>query len=188
MILASGSPRRAELLKKFVSEFTVQVSEVDEESLTVADPWETAEQLALAKAVAVYQKNKSALVIGGDTVVAVELANGFRQLAKPTDPHDAGCMLSSLSGIEHLVITGIGIASPKGQCSGHSTTRVRFRPLDKVEIERYVETGEPMDKAGAYAIQGGAAGFVESIDGPIDNVIGLPLDLAERLIKKNLSP
>jgi septum formation protein len=176
VILASASPRRRELLSQVVAEFGVALSDVDEELLTTEDPWETAEGLGMAKARAVAAQHPDALVIGGDTVVAIEEEGGYTQLAKPADEADARRMLARLAGREHLVITGVGLVWPGGEGSFHETTRVRFRELDPDEIAQYVATGEPMDKAGGYAIQGGAAQFVSGIDGSLSNVIGLPLE------------
>jgi septum formation protein len=205
LILASASPRRRELLAQITEDFEVVAGGVDEDALTTDDPWETAERLAEAKARAVLAQRPEALVIGGDTVVAIEApprhpaaeasegekrareddeegAGGgdppatYRQLAKPLDVPHAREMLRQLSDREHLVITGVCVASADGVQTFSDTTRVRFRRLNDVEITAYVATGEPMDKAGAYAIQGGAAGFVSSVDGSLTNVIGLPIE------------
>lgn len=182
MILASASPRRHELLKRVVAHFEVVDPGIDEEALSTADPWQTAELLALHKAREVFGSNPNSIVIGGDTVVAIAARGEHLQLAKPSDIEHAKRMLAALSGREHIVITALAIVSPEGEQVGSETTRVRFRPLEQEEIEAYVSSGEPMDKAGAYAIQGGAAHFVQSIDGPLDNVIGLPTDLLIRLL------
>ena len=175
VVLAIGSPRRRELLARLIPEFEVLVADVDEEALTVPDPFETAERLAEAKARAVARLRPEALVIGGDTVVAL----GETQLAKPKDEADARRMLRALSGRRHVVATGVSLVSPQGVETFHDRTWVVFRDLTDDEIAAYVATGEPMDKAGAYAIQGGAAGFVASREGSESNVIGLPLELLE---------
>lgn len=189
LVLASASPRRRELLASLGYDFEVVASEVDEEALTVPDPWETAEQLALAKARAVFGLRREALVIGGDTVVALPVpGGGFVHLAKPQDVPDAVRMLGQLSDQEHLVITGVAVVHGGGEESFTETTRVRFRALSREEIETYVATGEPMDKAGAYAIQAGAASFVQSIEGTKSNVIGLPVERLEPLISPLLLP
>lgn len=146
--------------------------EVDEEGLTLADPFETAERLAEAKAKAVAPLRPEALVIGGDTVVAL---NG-EQFAKPKDAADARRMLRALSGRTHVVATGISLVTPKAVQTFHDKTYVTFRELTDEEIADYVATGEPMDKAGGYAIQGAAAGFVVRREGSESNVIGLPLE------------
>ncbi len=182
VVLASGSPRRRELLAKLISDFEVLVVEVDEEALTLDDPFETAERLAVAKAKAVAPLRPEALIIGGDTVVAL---NG-EQFAKPKDAADAFRMLRALSGQTHVVATGICLVTPKSVQSFHDKTFVTFRELTDEEIAGYVATGEPMDKAGAYAIQGGAAGFVVSRKGSESNVIGLPLEALSEPLKELL--
>jgi len=165
------------------SEFLVEAADLDEGALTVADPWETASGLALAKARLVASRHPDALVIGGDTVVAFEFGPGrFEQLAKPRDVDDAEGMLARLSGRSHVVITGLALVGQGKEVAEADTTTVWFRDLDPEEIVAYVATGEPMDKAGAYAIQGGAAGFIEATEGSISNVIGLPLELLARLV------
>jgi septum formation protein len=184
VVLASGSPRRKELLASLGIEFTVDVSHVDEDALTVDDPWETATGLARAKALAVAARYPKAIVIGGDTVVALPTENGYRQLAKPTSPQDAEAMLKSLSGARHAVITGLALVFHDHQLVAHDTTWVEFRTLEQAEITRYVQTGEPMDKAGAYAIQAGAKSFVAHREGSLTNVIGLPLELLQKMIDK----
>ena len=178
IVLASASPRRKELLARLVPEFEIVVSDVDEEALTVADPFLTAERLAEAKACAVALLRPDALVIGADTVVSL---NGL-QFAKPRDAEDARRMLRALSGGTHDVITGVSLVSPEGTTTFHDRTEVTFRPLTSEEIDAYVATGEPMDKAGAYAIQGGARGFVAERKGSESNVIGLPLEALGELL------
>ncbi|RYG22863.1 septum formation protein Maf [bacterium] len=172
VVLASGSPRRRELLRELIPDFEVLTSDVDEDALTVEDPFETAERLAESKARAIHALRPEALVIGGDTVVALE----GEQFAKPKDVEDAKRMIRALSGRTHVVATGISLVSPEGVQTFHDKTYVTFRDLSDDEIAAYVATGEPMDKAGAYAIQGGAAGFVTKRDGSESNVIGLPLE------------
>jgi septum formation protein len=179
VVLASASPRRVELLGSLVSDFEILPADVDEEALTTLDPVQTAEHLARAKAYAVREARPEALVIGGDTVVALDET---RQLAKPASAEEAKAMLRSLSGGSHRVITAICLCWPGGEDLFSVATAVVFRPLSEEEIDAYVRTGEPMDKAGAYAIQGGASGFVEHIEGSWSNVVGLPLEaLKERL-------
>ena len=172
VVLASGSPRRKELLARLVPEFEILVSDVDEEALTVADPIQTAEGLAEAKARAVARLRPDALVIGADTVVFLE----GEQFAKPGDAEDAKRMLRALGGRTHTVATGVALVSPDGAIVFHDRTLVTFRDLTDAEIRAYVATGEPMDKAGAYAIQGGAAAFVLRREGSESNVVGLPLE------------
>jgi septum formation protein len=177
VVLASASPRRKELLREVVPEFEVVVAPVDEEALTVPDPWETAERLALAKARAVFALRPEARVIGGDTVVAYSpVAGEYVQLAKPCDDADAVRMLRALSGREHVVVTGVAIVSPAGARSFTETTRVFFHALTDAEILDYVAQEQPMDKAGAYGIQGGAKAFVDRLEGSWSNVVGLPVE------------
>lgn len=185
VVLASGSPRRKELLRDLISEFEIVVSDVDEDALTVPDPYQTAEGLALAKAKAVAKLRPEALVIGGDTVVALPTGDGrFVQFAKPESKDHACEMLQALSGKTHRVITGLALVSPDHEVVVSDTTHVTFRELSRAEIEAYVETGIPMDKAGAYAIQQGAESFVERVDRSVSNVIGLPMEkLSEELQK-----
>ncbi len=184
VVLASASPRRQELLKQITDNFTVDSADVDETPLPKENPWQTAERLAEAKARTVASRNPNSIVIAGDTVVALEQDNFFRQLAKPVDEDDAKQMLRSLSGRLHLVITGVCVATPEERDIFSVTTTVEFRELADEEITEYVATGEPMDKAGAYAIQGGAKGFVTRCDGSITNVIGFPLDeIREALLR-----
>lgn len=182
VVLASGSPRRKVLLAPLVPEFEVVVSDVDEDALTVSDPEETARTLASAKARAVAHLRPGALVIGADTVVAVNTGTGYEQLAKPTDAADAVRMLRALSGRKHVVITGVALVSPDQTLTFADTTHVAFRDLSDEEIRDYVATGEPMDKAGAYAIQGGAAGFVASVEGSVTNVVGLPVEVLKQVL------
>lgn len=183
VVLASASPRRQELLKQLFSEFEVIPADLNEDALTVKDPWETAKRLALAKAKAVAVQRPDALVIGSDTVVALPSFESTIQLAKPADDQDAVRMLAALSGKSHWVITGVALVSPDFEVVDADETSVTFRDLEQSEIEEYVATGEPMDKAGAYAIQGGAAGFVANTKGSLSNVIGLPLEQVQRMLK-----
>lgn len=172
VVLASGSPRRRELLKRLIPEFEVLVSDVDEEALTVSNPFETAERLAEAKALAVAPERPGALILGADTVVTLDGTH----FAKPKDAADARRMLRALSGRTHVVATGVCLLEPKSTVVFHDRTEVTFRELTDEEIDAYVATSEPMDKAGAYAIQGGAAAFVTHREGSESNVIGLPLE------------
>ena len=175
VVLASASPRRKELLARLVPEFEIVVSDVDEEALTVEDPFLTAERLAEAKARAVALLRPDALVVGADTVVSLDGV----QFAKPLDADDARRMLRALSGRTHDVVTGVSLVSLEWTTTFHCLTKVTFRPLSSAEIDAYVATGEPMDKAGAYSIQGGARGFVAERKGSESNVIGLPLKALE---------
>jgi len=184
VVLASASPRRRELLAQLVPEFEVLPADLDEDALTVSDPWETAKRLAEAKAMAIAESRSESLIIGSDTVVALQTVDSYQQLSKPRDRQDAIAILGALSGKVHLVITGLALVWPGGKEVGCGTTEVSFRELSLAEIEDYVDTGEPMDKAGGYAIQGGAAGFVQGTDGSISNVIGLPMELLEEMLEQ----
>lgn len=189
VILASGSPRRKELLRQLVGEFEVVVPDLDESSLVQEDPWGTAESLAQAKAALVAKTSRGKIVIGGDTVVAVASSaeTSYVQLGKPTDQDDAFRMLRVLSGRDHVVITGVSVVTPQGTEVFSDTSRVVFRELSDIEINTYIETEEPMDKAGAYAIQGGAASFVEEVDGSMSNIIGLPMEALEERLARYLA-
>lgn len=175
VILASGSPRRRDLLREIFDTFEVVVADVDETPIPGENPWQIVERLAESKARAVHARYPDALVIGGDTLVALK-EEEWQVLGKPLDPADARAMLTRLSGRDHVVVTGVCIASSKGVRVFSDTTHVAFRALEPEEIVEYVATGEPLDKAGSYAIQGGAASFVKSIEGSLTNVIGLPLE------------
>jgi septum formation protein len=179
VVLASASPRRIALLRTLVPDFEVLPADLDEDSFVTPDPVETAEALAREKALKVTSFRPDSLVIGADTVVAL----GEVQLAKPADAADAARMLGLLSGQTHAVITGICFAFGEKVVVFSALTRVSFRELYDAEIANYVETGEPMDKAGAYAIQGGASGFVSGVDGSMTNVIGFPMEEIERRLK-----
>jgi len=171
IILASASPRRRELLNAVGLDFEVCVSDVEEVVLPAWSADQAARELARQKAEAVAAQHPEDCVIGADTVVVID---GLI-LEKPVDQADAQRMLRLLSGREHRVITGVCLI-----CSGHrrvfsQETAVRFYPLSDEEIARYVATGEPMDKAGAYGIQAYGALLVEGITGDYFNVVGLPV-------------
>ncbi|MEW5882614.1 MAG: Maf family protein [Armatimonadota bacterium] len=190
VVLASESPRRRELLSKILGEFDVVPSGVPEDVPERGEPERIAKRLARAKALGVAIARPGALVIGADTVVAI----GDLLLAKPGTREDAVRMLMTLSGREHTVTTGVALVWPSadGKSAGKhafaDTARVRFRRISSDEAAAYVEIGEPMDKAGAYAIQGGAARFVESVEGDTDTVIGLPVAaLREALLRLRLA-
>ncbi len=170
IILASQSPRRKELLSLLGIPFCVRVSDVDEKM----DPALPAEQevarVSKLKALAV-KRTPEDVVIAADTVVVCDGS----VLGKPRDAEDAKRMLRMLSGREHSVMTGLTVLKGDTCVSHTQITKLRFRELSEKEICRYVQSGEPMDKAGAYGIQGGAAVFVESLQGDYFNVVGLPV-------------
>ena len=177
-MLASQSPRRKELLALAGFEFSVRSRSVEEARRASEAPVEYARRLARDKAEAAWE-NPGEIVLGADTIVVV----GERLLEKPTDAEDARAMLRLLSGREHLVITGICLRHAGGTIVDHAETSVRFVEMSAAEIDAYVASGEPMDKAGAYAIQGLASKFVEKIDGCYFNVVGLPIALVYRHLK-----
>ncbi len=171
LVLASGSPRRRELLSHFGLPFVVFPAEVDERVAAGESPAAAAERLARAKAKAGRRASPGAVVVAADTLVALD----GQIFGKPAGAAGAKRTLRSLSGRTHEVHTGLCVAGPAGIRSRAVTSRVRMRALSGGEIDWYVATGEPLDKAGAYAVQGRGAIFVEAIDGSWSNVVGLPL-------------
>ena len=178
LILASQSPRRRELLATAGIPFTVRVREVEEIRAPGEPPDAYARRLAYAKAEAAWE-GRNEIVLGADTIVVLDQD----VLEKPRNAADARAMLRRLAGREHTVITGICLRHPGGVHIDSTATRVRFTPLTEAEIDAYVASGEPMDKAGAYAIQGLASKFVERVEGCYFNVIGLPLSQVYRYLK-----
>jgi septum formation protein len=178
LILASQSPRRRELLATAGIPFTVRAREVEEIRSPGEPPEAYARRLARAKAEAAWE-DRAEIVLGADTIVVLDQ----EVLEKPRDAADARAMLRRLAGREHTVVTGICLRHPGGAHVDSSATRVRFAPLTDTEIDAYVASGEPMDKAGAYAIQGLASKFVERVEGCYFNVIGLPLSQVYRYLK-----
>jgi septum formation protein len=175
LILASQSPRRSEILRQAGIPFTVRPVEVDETPLPGEDPRAYVERLALAKALAA-PAGPQETVLAADTTVTVDGA----LLAKPADAPDARRMLSLLSGRRHDVLTGICLRKGETLIRDCASTAVWFQPLSVAEIDEYVASGEPADKAGAYAIQGLASKFVSRIEGCYFNVMGLPVSLVYR--------
>jgi septum formation protein len=169
LILASGSPRRAELLRQAGLDFEIVVPQIDERPLPGEAPDEFVCRTAREKAESI--PANGTVILAADTAVV----DGTRILGKPSDVTDAVAMLRSLSGHTHEVMTGVCIRFPDRTACFHIETRVTFRSLSESEIDTYVASGEPMDKAGAYAIQGGAAKMVRRIEGSYSNVVGLPL-------------
>ena len=180
VILASASPRRHELLALLLPAFEVVVPEVDEHTQLINPP-DMVMDIAARKAKAVAAHHPNALVIAADTLV---FAAG-QPLGKPEDAADAARMLRMLSGSTHEVYTGVAVAHPL-DCvvqARHACTRVRFAPMSEAEIAAYVATGDPLDKAGAYGVQGYAARFIEGIDGCYFNVMGLPIHLLYEMLR-----
>lgn len=184
VVLASASPRRKELLRQAGISFRIIISNV-KEVITKTKPDEVVEELSFQKAQAVAGKiEKGILVIGADTVVAME----GQILGKPKDEADAARMLKSLQGRRHQVYTGVTFYMRKGTKEAYHTfsecTDVEMYPMTDREIREYVATGEPMDKAGAYGIQGRAGVFVKRISGDYNNVVGLPIARVYQELKK----
>ena len=175
LILASQSPRRKELLTLAGFEFTVRSRPVEEIRRVGEAPAEYGKRLAREKAHAAWER-LGEVALGADTIVVV----GDVVLEKPADADEARVMLRMLSGREHVVITGICLRHAAGAIVDHAETIVRFAEMSDTEIDAYVASCEPMDKAGAYAIQGLASKFVEKIDGCYFNVVGLPVSLVYR--------
>ncbi len=187
IILASASPRRRELLANMGLSFSVVVSEADESAVPPeVPPYIYVQELALIKAAASAKKvlaNKEAVIIAADTIVV----NDGKIMGKPADREEAFRMLKNLSGKTHQVYTGycvMSIANAYTVC-GRECTEVRFRELTDEKIQRYIETGEPMDKAGAYGIQGLGAMLVEGINGDYFNVVGLPVGALARTLEND---
>ena len=204
LILASASPRRAELLRNAGVSFVVEPAEVDESRQPGEAPVNYARRLANEKARAIAATRPADFVLGADTVVSVE----EQVLGKPSDAADAARMLKLLSGRRHLVTTAVCLIAPEVPSSSievsdgpretrnsksetsledvrHETTEVFFRPLSNDDIRWYIATGEPMDKAGAYGIQGGASRWIEKIVGGYFNVVGLPVPLVLKMLEEN---
>jgi len=189
IVLASASPRRQELLRNAGISFTVQPADIDEAPLAGESAGECAQRLAREKAVAVFRNNPDSFVLGADTVVAMERLI----LGKPRDAEDAARMLRLLSGRTHAVITGVCVvgAGARGQGSwasdinsASSTTLVTMCAISEDEIREYIATSEPIDKAGAYAIQGRASRWIPRIEGDYSNVVGLPVALVYAMLRE----
>ncbi len=170
LILASQSPRRKELLSLFHIPFTVQVADIDEAMDPGKDPAAEVARVSRAKAEAIPRKEED-VVIAADTIVVLD---GL-VLGKPKDKAHATAMLTALSGKDHQVMTGVTVARGNALLTHTEITHIHFRKLSQKEIAAYVATGEPMDKAGSYGIQGGAALFAEKMNGDYYNVMGLPV-------------
>lgn len=187
IVLASGSPRRKELLELLGLQFDILVSSSDEHIPCGLKPQEAVIEIAKRKCLAIYNqmdKTESAVVIGADTIVV----SNDSILGKPESPDHAYEILNSLSGLEHQVLTGVVLAFNDGSnlktLENFQSSNVKFRKLKDLEIRAYIETKEPMDKAGAYALQGLGSAFVEKIDGCYTNVIGLPIPTTVSLLRQ----
>ena len=180
LVLASASPRRQELLRNAKIAFEVQPAHINEDPLPNEPARACAERLAREKAQAIGQKRPNDAVLGADTVVVID----HLILNKPSDASDAARMLRLLSGRTHQVVTGVCLVA-RGQCEVTSeTTSVTMSEISEQEIAAYVATGEPMDKAGAYAIQGIASRWIPRIEGDYSNVVGLPIALVYKMLRQ----
>lgn len=178
LILASGSPRRRELLAGLDLDFTVRPVDLDESLLPDEDPHEYVRRLAREKAEA--RAEPGEVVLAADTIVVLD----GEVLGKPEDPADARAMLTRMVGRQHTVLTGVAVLDPAAEeppAVDADSSEVRLAELSSEDVAWYVETGEPLDKAGSYAIQGLGALFVETVRGNYTNVVGLPLPLTFRL-------
>ena len=182
IILASTSPRRSELLKQIGVEFELASGNVQERPHRDEAPPDYITRVARAKVIAVARQNESGLIIGADTVVVLD----GQLLGKPEDEADAERMLKRLSGRWHAVMTGVALydVATRHEVADFDKTLVKFARLTDREIEWYIKTGEPMDKAGAYGLQGLGGLFVDEIAGNYYNVVGLPLPLVYRLARR----
>jgi septum formation protein len=187
LVLASASPRRQELLSNAGIEFTVQAADIPENPLLDEPPRSFAERMAREKALAVFRGRPSDVVLGADTIVVVD----GQILGKPRDPTDAVRMLRLLSGRTHMVTTGVCLIGPQhGMATPFfdlrsETSSVTFATLSHADTQFYISTGEPLDKAGAYAIQGIASRWITRIEGDYSNVVGLPVALVWRMLKEH---
>jgi len=178
LVLASRSPRRAELLASAGIAFTVRAEDIDETPRTGERPRDYVLRLAEEKASVVWREDQE-IVLAADTTVVVD----SEIMGKPVDDADAARMLRALSGRRHEVITGICLVGASRTVTDIAITGVWFSPLTEAEIRWYVASGEPMDKAGAYGIQGLASRFIDRVDGSYTNVVGLPVALVYRWLR-----
>jgi septum formation protein len=181
LVLASGSPRRKKILEGLGFEFATIESGVNEDELFVDDPIQKVRALAELKAVSVHKYYPRKKVIGADTIVICR----NKELGKPADRKEAAEMLSLLSGKCHEVVTGVAVVAPHDRKRINiERTKVYFKELRSREIQIYIDTKEPFDKAGGYAIQGLAASFIKRIEGCYFNVVGLPVGLLFRMLEE----
>lgn len=181
LVLASASPRRQELLRNAGISFLVAPANIPEKHLPGEPPYIYVERLAREKAYAVQQHHPEKCVLGADTIVLA----GDEVLEKPRDAYDAARMLQLLGGRSHQVMTGVCLLGPDFVDVRSETTTVKMQNIGQDEIEAYVATGEPMDKAGAYAIQGWASRWISGIEGDYFNVVGLPVSLVYRMLQEH---
>lgn len=185
LVLASASPRRQELLKDAGVEFVMRPANIPEIRLEGEAPQAFAERMAREKARAIFKDIKNQCVLGADTVVTLAEASFVNHdfvLGKPEDQADAARMLRLLSGRKHQVVTGVCLIGKDFEDVRSETTTVYFSELSDSDIREYIATGEPMDKAGAYAIQGAASRWISKIEGDYSNVVGLPVALVLQML------
>ncbi len=184
IFLASGSPRRAELLRQIELEFEVLPVDIDESLHQAETALDYVSRMAVSKALAgvskVTGKSPAAAVLGADTIVVID----DNIIGKPVDPGQCRCILSRLSGRDHQVMSAVALAIGDRVYHRISSSRVSFRTLSEDEIQRYCASDEPMDKAGAYAIQGRAAIFISHLEGSYSSVMGLPIYETVELFKE----
>ena len=180
LILASASPRRKELLRYITEDFTVRVSHADETLKEKLAPEETVKYLASVKAGAVFTGDANEVIVASDTIVVIDGAI----LGKPRSEEEARAMLRTLSGRTHTVFTGVCVRTATEERVFAERSEVTFYPLSEDEIREYVATGEPMDKAGSYGIQGKGSLLVKKIDGDFYNVMGLPVAALYRVLRE----
>ena len=181
IVLASASPRRQELLRNAGIDFVVSPANIEEVQFAGESATQFAERMAREKARAVRKPTADSWILGADTVVVV----GDEVLGKPENQQDASRMLRLLSGRKHQVITGVCLLGNGFEDVRSETTAVHFSALSDADIREYVASGEPMDKAGAYAIQGSASRWITTIEGEYSNIVGLPVDLVSRMLREH---
>lgn len=184
IILASQSPRRIELLKRIIPEFEVKSSNIDEDNNGTMVPWKLVDELSYQKAENIARQISEGIIIGADSVVVLH----NKIMGKPKDANDAYLMLELLSGKVHQVYTGFTIIKMPQHIviKDYEVTHVKFRNIEDWEIKKYIESGQPLDKAGSYGIQDDGAVFIESINGCYYNVVGLPITKIFLALKKLL--
>ncbi|MDQ3489991.1 MAG: Maf family protein [Acidobacteriota bacterium] len=183
LVLASGSPRRAEILQSVGWEFDTDIPNINESELAGESPASYVQRLAKTKAETIAERHAGEIVLGADTTVVIDK----QIIGKPLDLDDAKRMLKMLSGNWHEVLTGVAIVNNGKTQVGIQNTRVKFSEMSNVEIDFLAEKGDPLDKAGAYAVQAQAALFIEGIEGDYWNVVGLPISLLYRFVKNTTS-
>jgi len=180
LVLASGSPRRSEIMNSVGWEFTKDVPDIDESERPAETPEDYVRRLAREKAETIAPSHPGEIVLAADTTVVIE----SQIVGKPIDLEDARQMLEMLSGNWHEVLTGIAVMKNGATEIGIERTRVKFAQMSKAEVDFLVDKGDPLDKAGAYAVQAQAALFIEGIEGDYWNVVGLPIGLVYRMVRR----